>query len=97
MQSESVDRRADSTKVAERPGASYLTRVSEPQISLTENAAKRVAWIAAPRVNGLAQGGPGHFLPHVTLSNMEKKKHTLEEFDLTAAAPDLTAAARAPG
>src|SRR5438105_1909608 len=41
----------------------YLSRVSEPQISLTENAAKRVAWIAErqrkPAVLRLAVDGGG--------------------------------------
>jgi len=63
MQWESVDRRAASTKVAERPGTSYLTCVTEPQITLTENAAKRVAWIAArqdkPAILRLAVDGGG--------------------------------------
>src|SRR2546423_12682520 len=41
----------------------YLPRVSEPQISLTENAAKRVAWIAErqhkPAILRLAVDGGG--------------------------------------
>src|ERR687890_2262992 len=53
----SAARLADSTK------PSYLARVSEPQISLTENAAKRVAWIASrqhkPAILRLAVDGGG--------------------------------------
>src|SRR5690348_11879774 len=53
----SAGRLAVSTK------ASYLSLVSEPQISLTENAAKRVAWIAArqdkPAILRLAVDGGG--------------------------------------
>jgi iron-sulfur cluster assembly accessory protein len=52
-----ADRLAVSTK------ASYLSLVSEPQITLTENAAKRVAWIAArqdkPAILRLAVDGGG--------------------------------------
>ena len=44
-------------------GTPYLARVSEPQILLTENAAKRVAWIAArqhkPAILRLAVDGGG--------------------------------------
>lgn len=62
----SADRRAASTNsptVVRRFSASYLPLVSEPQITLTENAAKRVAWIAArqdrPAVLRLAVDGGG--------------------------------------
>jgi iron-sulfur cluster assembly accessory protein len=52
-----ADRLAVSTK------ASYLSLVSEPQITLTENAAKRIAWIAArqdkPAILRLAVDGGG--------------------------------------
>src|SRR5437868_6171643 len=54
------------TRSAALPAATsnhYLARVSEPQISLTENAAKRVAWIAArqdkPAILRLAVDGGG--------------------------------------
>ena len=57
---------AASTKpgtVVLRSGASYLSGVSEPLISLTENAAKRVAWIAErqhkPAILRLAVDGGG--------------------------------------
>ena len=63
----SADRpRAASTKprtVVLRSGASYVSRVSAPLISLTDNAAKRVAWIAArqdkPAILRLAVDGGG--------------------------------------
>ncbi len=52
-----------STNLVRRSGASYLPRVSEPQIILTENAAKRVAWIAErqqkPAILRLAVDGGG--------------------------------------
>lgn len=51
------------TAVVRRSGASYFGRVSEPLISLTENAAKRVAWIAdrqhKPAILRLAVDGGG--------------------------------------
>jgi len=60
---ESADRPAASTKVVERFDAHYLALVSEPQITLTESAAKRVAWIAArqdkPAILRLAVDGGG--------------------------------------
>src|SRR3954451_11284680 len=60
---ESADRPAASTKVVRRPGAPYLALVSKPQITLTENAAKRVAWIASrqdrPAILRLAVDGGG--------------------------------------
>src|SRR4051812_18469547 len=52
---------AASTKLAPRPGASYLAGVSD--ITLTENAARRVAWIAQrqakPAILRLAVDGGG--------------------------------------
>jgi len=49
--------------IAEHRFASYLTRVSDPQISLTESAARRVAWIAErqhkPAILRLAVDGGG--------------------------------------
>src|SRR6478609_9544623 len=64
--SRSADQRADSTNpaaVVPRLGASYLDRVTEPLITLTENAAKRVAWIAQrqskPAILRLAVDGGG--------------------------------------
>ena len=65
MPSRSADRAAASTKrrVVRRSGASYLLRVSDPLITLTANAAKRVAWIAArqdkPAILRLAVDGGG--------------------------------------
>ena len=51
------------SKLVRPPGASYLAHVSEPQISLTPSAAKRVAWIAArqskPAILRLAVDGGG--------------------------------------
>jgi iron-sulfur cluster insertion protein len=50
-------------KLVARVGASYLAPVSEPQITLTESAAKRVAWIAErqakPPILRLAVDGGG--------------------------------------
>ena len=58
-----ADRPTASTKVVRRFGASYLDCVKDPQITLTENAAKRVAWIAErqqkPAVLRLAVDGGG--------------------------------------
>jgi iron-sulfur cluster assembly accessory protein len=61
-----ADRPAASTNrrfIAERRGASYLQFVSEPQVTLTENAARRVAWIAErqhkPAILRLAVDGGG--------------------------------------
>src|SRR5258705_8632720 len=55
--------RAPANKLVRAPGAPYLARVSDPQISLTENAAKRVAWIAErqakPAILRLAVDGGG--------------------------------------
>jgi iron-sulfur cluster insertion protein len=66
MQWRSAAPRAASTNpraVARRPRASYLGLVSEPQIILTENAARRVAWIAErqhkPAILRLAVDGGG--------------------------------------
>src|SRR4051812_14765407 len=59
-------RRAASTnrpEVVRQNGASYLAPVSEPSITLTQSAARRVAWIAArqkkPAVLRLAVDGGG--------------------------------------
>ena len=61
--SPSAARRAASAKVAARDFGPYLTRVSEVDISLTQSAAKRVAWIAArqskPAILRLAVDGGG--------------------------------------
>jgi iron-sulfur cluster insertion protein len=55
--------RAAASKLVAPDGASYLALVSEPDISLTESAAKRVAWIAArqskPAILRLAVDGGG--------------------------------------
>jgi iron-sulfur cluster insertion protein len=65
MRWESADRAADTNRHAVVPGsgAPYLARVSEPDIILTQNAAKRVAWIAErqskPAVLRLAVDGGG--------------------------------------
>ena len=65
MQSRSAVQRSAGAKrfLAARGGASYVARVSEPQISLTQSAAKRVAWIAArqhkPAILRLAVDGGG--------------------------------------
>lgn len=49
--------------VVERAAAPYVQRVTEPQVSLTESAARRVAWIAErqhkPAVLRLAVDGGG--------------------------------------
>ena len=54
---------AAANKVVPSAGAPYLARVTEPEIILTENAAKRVAWIAArqskPAILRLAVDGGG--------------------------------------
>ena len=59
----SVARAAAPTKVVGGFGAPYLAGVNEPQISLTENAARRVAWIASrqdkPAILRLAVDGGG--------------------------------------
>jgi iron-sulfur cluster assembly accessory protein len=55
--------RSAANKVVRLAGASYLALVSDPDIILTENAAKRVAWIAArqskPAILRLAVDGGG--------------------------------------
>jgi iron-sulfur cluster insertion protein len=60
---QSADRRPAADKVAAPPGAPYLALVSDLQISLTKNAAKRVALIAArqskPAILRLAVDGGG--------------------------------------
>jgi iron-sulfur cluster insertion protein len=62
MRSPSAGRTAAS-KVAPKGRHTYLARVSEPEITLTENAAKRVAWIAErqskPAILRLAVDGGG--------------------------------------
>ena len=65
MRSRSADRPAVSTRawVAAHRGASYLAFVSDTEITLTESAAKRVAWIAErqskPAILRLAVDGGG--------------------------------------
>ena len=65
MQLRSAARAADTNpgNIAGRPGAPYLSPVSEPPIILTESAARRVAWIAErqhkPAVLRLAVDGGG--------------------------------------
>src|SRR3954453_11082498 len=59
----SADRAAAKPFLAAKGGGPYLASVSEPDISLTENAAKRVAWIAErqhkPAILRLAVDGGG--------------------------------------
>jgi iron-sulfur cluster insertion protein len=59
----SADRAAATSKLVARRGTSYLARVSEADIILTESAAKRVAWIAQrqskPAILRLAVDGGG--------------------------------------
>jgi iron-sulfur cluster insertion protein len=61
--SRSAARAAATSKVVAGPRSPYLVRVSEPDIILTQNAAKRVAWIAArqgkPAILRLAVDGGG--------------------------------------
>lgn len=63
MQSAARPRRSAELFLAASRGASYFASVSEPGISLTHNAAKRVAWIAArqkkPAILRLAVDGGG--------------------------------------
>jgi iron-sulfur cluster insertion protein len=63
MQWQSADRRPAGAKVAARSSAPYLALVSDLQISLTKNAARRVALIAArqskPAILRLAVDGGG--------------------------------------
>jgi iron-sulfur cluster insertion protein len=55
--------RTEASKVAPQGRRTYLARVSDPEISLTESAAKRVAWIAGrqskPAILRLAVDGGG--------------------------------------
>jgi iron-sulfur cluster assembly accessory protein len=55
--------RPESADIVRERGGPYLSRVNQPQIILTENAAKRVAWIAErqekPAVLRLAVDGGG--------------------------------------
>ena len=55
--------RTEASKVAPLGRRTYLARVSDPEISLTESAAKRVAWIAGrqskPAILRLAVDGGG--------------------------------------
>ena len=55
--------RSAASKLAALPGASYLPRVSNAEISLTTSAARRVAWIAErqskPAILRLAVDGGG--------------------------------------
>ncbi len=59
----SADRAAATSNIVRAQARSYLALVSEPQISLTGNAAKRVAWIAArqnkPAILRLSVDGGG--------------------------------------
>ena len=60
---QSADRTRPSANIVAEGRRPYLSRVSEPDIILTENAAKRVAWIAArqskPAILRLAVDGGG--------------------------------------
>src|SRR6185295_10915256 len=79
--------RQSANKLVRAPGASYLPRVSEPQISLTENAAKRVAWIAErqhkPAILRLAVDGGGcaGFTYKFELANQADADDTIVETD----------------
>ena len=74
-------------KLVARPGASYLAPVSEPQITLTESAAKRVAWIAErqakPAILRLAVNGGGcaGFTYKFELADSPEKDDTVAETD----------------
>ena len=63
MRSAARAARTNSRNIAPRLGAPYLLTVSEPQIILTESAARRVAWIAErqqkPAILRLAVDGGG--------------------------------------
>jgi hypothetical protein len=76
---------------ANNPGATVsIPQSGGPDLVVDVNATVQAdGWIAAPRVNGLVPGGPGRFIPNGTLANLETTKYTLEEFDLTVAAPPL--------
>jgi iron-sulfur cluster insertion protein len=68
-------------------GASYLFHVSEPQITLTESAAKRVAWIAErqakPAILRLAVDGGGcaGFTYKFELADTAESDDTVAETD----------------
>jgi iron-sulfur cluster assembly accessory protein len=86
MRLRSAAQRVVSTNLVRRSGASYVLRVSEPQIFLTENAAKRVAWIAErqqkPAILRLAVDGGGcagftyTFEPATTLESDDEVAET---------------------
>jgi len=63
LESAAPPRRRSKRFLAASGGTSYLASVSEPQISLTQSAAKRVAWIAErqqkPAILRLAVEGGG--------------------------------------
>jgi iron-sulfur cluster insertion protein len=74
-------------KLVARPGASYLGTVSEPPITLTESAAKRVAWIAErqakPAILRLAVDGGGcaGFTYKFELADSPESDDTVAETD----------------
>ncbi len=74
-------------KLVARPGASYLAPVSEPEITLTESAAKRVAWIAErqakPAILRLAVDGGGcaGFTYKFELADSPESDDTVAETD----------------
>ena len=77
--------RAASIKLARRRGASYLARVSD--ITLTENAARRVAWIAARQVRpailrlAVDGGGCAGFTYRFDLADAAESDDTVAETD----------------
>src|SRR5215208_691356 len=83
----SAARAAATSKVVAGAPSPYLARVSEPDIILTENAAKRVAWIASrqskPAILRLAVDGGGcaGFTYTFDLADGAKADDTVAETD----------------
>src|SRR3954453_8767400 len=83
----SADRAAAKPFLAAKRGRPYLAPVSEPDISLTENAAKRVAWIAQrqhkPAILRLAVDGGGcaGFTYKFELTDAAESGDTITETD----------------
>lgn len=82
-----ADRARAANNIVAPPGASYLAPVSEPQIILTQNAARRVAWIAArqskPAILRLAVDGGGcaGFTYTFELADAPQSNDTIAETD----------------
>ena len=74
-------------KLVARVGASYLAPVSEPQITLTESAAKRVAWIAERQAKrpilrlAVDGGGCAGFTYKFELADSPESDDTVAETD----------------